>query len=320
MKSIRVSFIIPAYNEALLLPAVLQAIHRHVPQGFNSEIIVADNGSQDDTVALAKANGAQVVVDPQATISRLRNLAVARSSGSILVFLDADILLTPRWQALFPAVVEDLMHEPMQVTGSRYGIDTTPSAVEKCWFEPLLRRPSVYINSGHLITTRQLFDAIGGFDESLETGEDYAFGMAARRTGAKIINNPDLEVVHKGYPKTLYQFIRREMWHGRGDCDSLRHFLSSKVALTALMTVLLQLLALGLLLTGQPLAALAALLVVVTICLLAAMLRHGARRPWPLLQTAFLYYLYFTSRFLSCLPFISRRSVRRKAHTGADGE
>lgn len=311
-----VSFVIPAFNEELFLPQVIDHIKKHMPAGMSYEVLVADNGSTDHTVELAEQRGAKVFIDTDASIGGLRNLAVSHSSGEVLVFLDADILLTDDWQQKFPAVFERLQQTPMIVTGSRYGIPSKPSWIERVWFKPLIQQPSKYINSGHLVTSRKLFNTIDGFDASLETGEDYAFGMASKNSGAEIINDPELYVVHKGYPKTLYQFMRREMWHGRSDCDSIGAVMSSKVAMSSMVFMVLHLALLAGVLSCQAVLSWLSLGAITAMCMLAAITKHDVRSPLQLPSVSFMYYLYFFSRFLSCISAFSVRSVKRKEVEG----
>lgn len=312
MQELSVSFIIPAYNEELFLPQVLESIKLYMPETLAYEIIVADNGSEDNTVSLAETAGAKVVVNKDAKISELRNLAVEIAKGRVLVFLDADILLTVEWGQNFLEVYESLLHEPIQVTGSRCGIPTNPSWIEEIWFGPLIIKPGQYINSGHLITSRELFDRVGGFDVTLETGEDYALGQAASHIKAKITNNPLLVVIHKGYPKTIYQFMRREMWHGRGDCTSFHRLRASKVALASILFVSLHVFAgIGIVNHEDTIVKFLFLLIIV-MCVCAAVIKHDARTIKNIVLNSLLYYFYFISRFLSCLSFLSSRSVTRK--------
>lgn len=312
LKKLSISFIIPAYNEELFLPQVLKKIGKYTPTALSYEVIVADNGSEDKTVKLAEAAGAKVIVNKEATIGGLRNLAVDVSTGEILVFLDADIMLTQMWADNIIDVCQTLSENPYQVTGSRYGIPTSASWIERSWFKPLVSQESKYINSGHMIVTRKLFDIVGGFDKDLETGEDYAFGQAALQAKAVIINNPLLSVVHKGYPKSIYQFLRREMWHGRGDCDSLRTVVSSKVAVASILLVSLHLLAaIGIILHSAATTVIA-IIIILFICVSAAFYKHKARTMTDMVLLSFLYYLYFISRFFSCVSFMSVRSIKRK--------
>lgn len=297
-----ISFIIPALNEEASILATMDSIRDHVPSELCYEIIVADNGSTDETAALARSRKARVLIDCKATVGGLRNRAAGVASGQVLVFLDADIELTQAWTQGFPGVFESLIDNPLQVTGSRCGIPEQASLIERYWFSPLLNKQGNYVNSGHLITTRELFNRIGGFDESLETGEDYAFGLSALSVRATVINNPLLAVIHKGYPRTLLQFVRRESWHGRGDCRSLKAVAKSKVASLSIAFSLLQLVTLAsFFLFPGGIAGMMGLLLVVGICIAAAVTRHNAKSPVSLLVVGILYYCYFMARFISCV-------------------
>jgi len=91
---VKVSVIVPAFNEERLLPATLAAIRGAAgafeARGWTSELVVCDNNSTDRTADIARSNGATVVFEPLNQISRARNAGAARASGDWLVFVDAD--------------------------------------------------------------------------------------------------------------------------------------------------------------------------------------------------------------------------------------
>jgi len=303
----RVSFIIPTFNEAGSIAAVIESIHHAVQDRFPLEVTVVDNGSKDATVEVARGLGVRVISDPAGTVAGLRNKGAAVSAGEVYVFLDGDVLLTDEWSRHILEVLTLLARDPEIVTGSTCGISTTGNWIEEYWFKPLLARQSAYINSGHLVVSRRLFEAIGGFDEKLKSGEDYDFSQRARAAGARIINDPRLAVVHEGYPKTLVGFVRREIWHGQGDFHSLRSVMASKVALASIGFLGLHLALLGVILTGWGGLRLAAALVIAiaALCLGVSLARY--RRPiWAVLVNGYLYYWYFLARGLSPLSLLGR--------------
>lgn len=90
------SIVIPAHNEAELLPATLDGLvvaMRAVP--LAGEIVVCDNASTDRTAELARAGGARVVAEPVRQIARARNSGARAARGRFLVFVDADTLVPP---------------------------------------------------------------------------------------------------------------------------------------------------------------------------------------------------------------------------------
>ena len=307
------SFIIPAYNEEEAIPKLLNSISEHTPAVLTHEIFITDNGSTDATVEIARKHNANVIIDMAARVGGLRNKAARIANGHVLVFLDADILLTKAWGENINDVFKLLLDDPWQVTGSKCGISTNPSWIEKYWFKPLPYKEVKYINSGHLITSRKLFNYIGGFDDSLESGEDYAFSQAARSVNAKIINNNALAVVHEGYPKTLIQFIRREIWHGRGDCASIRRIKESKVTMLSILFFALNIFSFSsIIFYSHFIAGLIGLLIIAGICTALALYRHGYTSVVDLIIVSTLYYFYLISRFLSCVPSAKHDTDKRR--------
>ena len=91
---VKISVIVPAYNEEKLLPATLRSISQAMSgftrHGWQTEVVVCDNNSTDRTAELARAAGATVVFEPVNQIGRARNCGAAGASGEWLVFVDAD--------------------------------------------------------------------------------------------------------------------------------------------------------------------------------------------------------------------------------------
>jgi len=88
------SIVLPAYNEAALLPATLARLHEAMAATrLRGEIVVCDNNSSDATAQAAGTGGARVVFEPVNQISRARNTGARAARGRLLVFVDADTLV-----------------------------------------------------------------------------------------------------------------------------------------------------------------------------------------------------------------------------------
>lgn len=105
----KISVIIPALNEAEVIARTLQSI----PPEEGIEVIVADGGSLDDTVSVAKALGASVVHSAPGRAHQM-NIGAAAARGGILVFLHADTRLPTD----FVRSVYEVLRQPGVVAGA----------------------------------------------------------------------------------------------------------------------------------------------------------------------------------------------------------
>ena len=97
---VKLTIIIPAFNEAAYLGATLDSIEdaaAHLRAGSDAEtdVIVVDNNSTDETAPIARSKGATVVHEPVQGIARARNTGVRHAEGDVLVFVDADVTAPP---------------------------------------------------------------------------------------------------------------------------------------------------------------------------------------------------------------------------------
>lgn len=316
---VQISFIIPTYNEEADIKDVLDSIHWFA-QNWRFEIILADNGSTDRTTSIAEKAGAIVLQNADQTIAGLRNLGAGAAKGPVLVFLDGDVLLTGDWQENFPKIWEELVgQEKKLVTGSRCGLDFSPCWIERYWFGPMVSEGGNqnYINSGHLIISRKLFFDLDGFDGNLATGEDFEFCRRARKNGAVVRNNPKLHVVHRGYPKNIFSFMKREMWHGKQDVMSIYDIKESKVAVTSLVFAFFLIVLPGFAILFAPSFIIVVFsLVISQIIALLSGIRRSVRFSSNPLASYFLYNFYFLARAFSlfyCFQTLLNRKTSESA-------
>jgi len=179
-----ISLVIPAHNEELLLPRLLDSVERaRQESGLGRdelEIVVADNASTDRTAEIAAAGGCRVVAVEKRVIAAARNAGARASRGEIVCFTDADGVIHPR---TFAAIV-DAARAGVYVVGST-GVTMerwSPGiAVTFALLVPLVWCTS--FDTGVVWCRRADFDAVGGFPESRRFAEDLAFQIALRRLG-----------------------------------------------------------------------------------------------------------------------------------------
>jgi rSAM/selenodomain-associated transferase 2 len=111
---VKISVVIPTLNAAATLPATLAAL------GPVAEIVVADGGSEDNSVELARQAGANVIVGP---LGRGRQVAagVAASTGEWLLLLHADTRLAPEWR---DQVATHIRQHPAKAAYFRFALDS----------------------------------------------------------------------------------------------------------------------------------------------------------------------------------------------------
>jgi glycosyltransferase involved in cell wall biosynthesis len=173
-----VSVIIPTFNRWPLVGAAIKSV---LAQSYGDfELIVVDDGSTDDTAEQLAQWGSRLLIlkQPNRGVSAARNLAVRHARGRYLAFLDSDDLWLPNKLAIQVAFMEQ--HPSAQIcqteeTWIRNAVKVNPKAKH--------RKPSgdIFIASLELclvspsaaMLTRELFEQVGGFDESLPVCEDY---------------------------------------------------------------------------------------------------------------------------------------------------
>lgn len=114
----RISVIIPAYNEEAYLPKTLESLKRLQKQP--DEIIVVDGGSYDATQKIARSYGAVVVIAKNSTVSIARQKGLEAATGDIVATTDADTVVPADW---LDKIIETLQQPGVVGTYSGYRVD-----------------------------------------------------------------------------------------------------------------------------------------------------------------------------------------------------
>jgi glycosyltransferase involved in cell wall biosynthesis len=189
---VKVSIVVPAFNEERLLPESLKRIHgatqAFADAGWASELIVCDNNSTDRTAAIASEAGALVVFEAVNQIGRARNAGAARASGDWLLFVDADSFPTPE---LFADVVRVIRDRRCLAGGSTVYVTDGGNAVRRMiavW--NVWSRAVRWAAGSFIFCDRAAFRQVGGFNEELFAAEEVdlfrRLKRLARRTGRRI--------------------------------------------------------------------------------------------------------------------------------------
>ncbi len=180
ISSAPLSVVIPAWNAARYLGEAIASV---LAGGARiDEIVVADDGSSDDTCAIAK-RFPEVVVASQAHrgIAAARNLGVRTSRGEVLAFIDADDLWTAGRLVSQLAALEA---EPDAIVLGLSDEFVSPDLddAERALLRPKPGQSPGYL-AGAMLMARTTFDRVGPFDESLPIGEVIAWFQRATMLG-----------------------------------------------------------------------------------------------------------------------------------------
>jgi glycosyltransferase involved in cell wall biosynthesis len=189
----KVSVVIPAFNEERLLAQSLAAIQHartgFLPAGLASELIVCDNNSTDRTAEIARAAGATVVFEPVNQIGRARNCGAAAATGDWLLFIDAD---SQPSSELFAEVAEQIKSGTCLAGGCVIQLDGPHRGARllaRGW--NWLSRHRRLLAGSFIFVETAAFRSLGGFSADLFTGEELDLSLRlrklARQTGRRIV-------------------------------------------------------------------------------------------------------------------------------------
>lgn len=184
-RPIRLSFVVPAYNEEVLLPACLRAIQAEIDRtGASAEIVVVDNASTDRTSEVAHGfAGVTVVHEARKGLVQARKAGFEASSGVLVANIDADTLIGPGW---IDRIEAEFARDPALVTISGpydyYDVPLRIRAAARLFyivafgtysFNRYVLRVGSMVQGGNFVLKRDALVRAGGFDPSFTFyGED----------------------------------------------------------------------------------------------------------------------------------------------------
>lgn len=191
---LRVSVIVPVYNQAEYLAKCLDALAEQTLQRSSYEVIVIDNGSTEPPEELvAKYGFARFGQESRPGSYAARNRGLEMARGEILAFTDADCLPHPQWLEAAVAALDGAV--PTDVVAGRIDVmaedPARPSITElydiAIRFDQRLRvKASNGVVTANMVTRRAVFDTIGPFDQTLMSGADAEWSALAAEHGYQV--------------------------------------------------------------------------------------------------------------------------------------
>ncbi|HEY4689881.1 MAG TPA: glycosyltransferase [Anaerolineae bacterium] len=217
---IEYSVIVPVYNGVRVLPRCLLALTQQSIDPARYEIIVVDDGSADETVAVAER---LLVAHPHAHVIRAahggpaaaRNAGAQTAAGGVLLFTDADCEPAPDW-------IESLVRafDDAGVVGVKGAYRTRQASLVARFvqqeyqdkYDRMMRQSRIdFIDTYSAAYRRDAFLAAGGFDTAYTTAsvedQELSFRLAAQ--GHRLVFVPDAIVYHQ-HDSTPMEYLRRK--------------------------------------------------------------------------------------------------------------
>ncbi len=190
---VKISVIVPAFNEEKLLGASLAGIQgaaaAFARRGWDFELIVCDNNSTDGTGGIARAAGARVVFEPFNQIGRARNTGAAAATGDWLIFVDADSHPSAE---LFADVAAQIVSARCLAGGATIRLDEARLAarlIARLWNQA--SRTGRWLAGSFIFVEAATFRGLGGFSQELFAGEELELSQRlkrlARQTGRQVV-------------------------------------------------------------------------------------------------------------------------------------
>ncbi len=214
-----VSVIIPTYNRAAILPQILAPLlddREHV-----LEVIIADDGSTDDTVAIAREMGARVIeLNRRQNANLCRNQGARVAGGEILLFLDSDVVL----DAGSFAYLQDYFADPeidgvVGVYSVKHRHENITSQYKNLWIRFSFlqsRQRTDWIFGAVSAIRREAFLRVNGFNEAYQphNADDLDLGKRMLEYSFHIVLDPRLSVEHLKR-HTLSSLLRNDFIRSR---------------------------------------------------------------------------------------------------------
>lgn len=216
----RISIIVCTKNRPRSLELTLQTIGRvAVPEGWEVELVVIDNGPEAATkAAVASISLSHISIryleEPRNGKSYGCNRGVAESDGDILLFTDDDIRVPTNWLVEMCLPIVEGKADAVQ------GGVTIPSELDRAWLTGALRvwlaevvdttlPPEGLLVGANMAVSRNALRMVNGFNNRLGPGacggyEDTLLGWNLREAGRNIFYNPRVTVEHHFSPERLH--------------------------------------------------------------------------------------------------------------------
>lgn len=201
------SIIIPIYNGAKFLSQAVHSIQQQEELPKNTEIWLIDDGSTDDTAAIAQQFSVNYYYQPQQGPASARNQGILITQGEFIAFLDVDDLWSPNKLKTHLAV---LLAQPeisivkglIQEMHLNQSSDLRGNQENDIDFE-FKGKPYESFHLGATTFRRSIFEQVGLLDETFWYGEDVEWFVRAKDKGVTSVVVPQISLYYRRHLNSL---------------------------------------------------------------------------------------------------------------------
>lgn len=240
-RPLSVSIVIPAYNCAAHVERLLASLFAQTYPRERYEILLVDDGSSDDTAAIARRTLAQwpgagrVLQKPNGGPASARNAGVRASTADVIAFIDADCVADPDW---LESIVQSLTADAAGVGGPLRNIAPpgwVTGYLDACQFYRQRARNGVvdYLLTANVAFRREALTQVGGFIEQRGVwAEDADLSFRLKQEGYALLLAPGGAVTHFGAPGSVGGLCRELYRYGFGAAVLSRNWRNGRTPAT----------------------------------------------------------------------------------------
>jgi glycosyltransferase involved in cell wall biosynthesis len=224
-----ISVIIPTFNGANKIPALLDSLLKQTLSRF--EVIVVVDGSTDNTMDVLsryanKFDALRVISQDNSGRSNVRNRGAKEAVGDLLIFYDDDVIpmlnsveCHLKFHSSYDSAI--LAGNPIEyISSEKTDVSNYKAWLTKIWvrkYQPGITRlnfDNLFFTAANCSMPKRIFLTLNGFDERIKDAEDFDFATRALESGIEVYFDKQNEAVHNdaitclSYIKRLRQYDR----------------------------------------------------------------------------------------------------------------
>ena len=222
-----ISVIIPAKNASDTIASCLDGVLSQQNLDVEYEIILVDDGSEDDTGAIAHEKGVTVIRQENAGPAAARNAGAHRARGDLLAFTDSDCVPSPNWLYHLTCPFQELNVVGAKGTYRTHRHGLVPRFVQQEYeykYRKMAKLENIdFIDTYSAAYRRRIFLENGGFDDAfaVPSVEDQELSFRLARKGYRMVFATEAYVHHQ-HDRDLIAYAKRKWGIGYWKAFMLR--------------------------------------------------------------------------------------------------